>query len=61
MDTVSIDEARTILGLKNKRSVYEYIKRGLLVKTDTGITIESCYKARETQKLSKKLGGKYNE
>ena len=61
METVSIEDARKILGFKNKRSVYEYIQKGLLERVDAGITLESCYKARETQKESNKLGGKYNE
>lgn len=61
METVSIEDARKILGLKNKRSVYEYIEKGLLVKTDKGITLESCYKAREIQKKNKKMGGKFDE
>lgn len=57
MDSVTIDEARKILGLKNKRSVYEYIEKGLLDKTDKGVSLESCYKAREIQKNNKKMGG----
>lgn len=61
METVNHEEARKLLGLKNIRSVYEYIQKGLLVKTETGITLESCYKAREKQKESNQLGGKYDE
>lgn len=61
MDYLTIDECRKFLGLKNKRSVYEYIEKGLLVKTDKGITLESCYKAREIQKKNKKMGGKFDE
>ena len=61
METVSIEDARKILGFKNKRSVYEYIQKGLLERVDTGITLENCYKARETQKKNKKMGGKFDE